>query len=215
MLNNVMPQRGTFFELLTSHTERLVAGANATLRLISGLGNVGDQHTLLIEEVNSNETSADQIKADFIRLLYESFTTPINRDQLHTLILDLDRVLDTLQSGANAINMYNITSSTPEARTMASMGADACLRLNRAVIALSDRNAGPQVVALCREIDELETRSSAAMREAVTKLFLNEGDEAAAWHALKMRRFYFTQEAVLDGCKRAARTIEEILIENA
>ncbi|MBL0087152.1 MAG: DUF47 family protein [Ideonella sp.] len=215
MLNNVMPQRGTFFDLLSSHTERLVAGANATLRLIGSLGNTPDQHTALIEEVNTDETSADQIKADFIHLLYESFTTPINRDQLHTLILDLDRVLDTLQSVANAITMYNITSSTPEARTMASLGADACLRLNRAVIGLSDRNAGPSIVSLCREIDALETQSSAAMREAVTKLFQHEGNEAAAWNAMKMRRFYFTQEAVLDGCKRASKTIEEILIENA
>ena len=37
MLNNVMQQRGKFFALLAAHTDRLVAGANATLRLISGL----------------------------------------------------------------------------------------------------------------------------------------------------------------------------------
>ena len=113
MLNNVISQRGTFFILLAAHTDRLVAGASATLRLITGLGNEGHQTALLIEEVNLNETSADAIKADFIRLLYESFTTPINRDQLHTLILDLDRVLNTLQSVANAINMYSIGNSTP------------------------------------------------------------------------------------------------------
>jgi uncharacterized protein Yka (UPF0111/DUF47 family) len=85
--------------------------------------------------------------------------------------------------------------------------------LNRAILALADRNRGPEIVQLCREIETLETRSSAAMREAVTKLFAQEGDEAAAWNAMKMRRLYFTQEAVLDGCKRAAKTIEEILID--
>ena len=98
MLNNVMPQRATFFDLLGSHTDRLVAGANATMRLVSGLGNQGVDAAALIEEVNANESSADRIKADFIRLLYESFTTPINREQLHTLILDLDRILDTCKA---------------------------------------------------------------------------------------------------------------------
>ena len=34
MLNNVISQRGTFFILLAAHTDRLVAGASATLRLI-------------------------------------------------------------------------------------------------------------------------------------------------------------------------------------
>jgi len=214
MLNNVMPKRGTFFNLLAAHTDRLVAGASATLRLIAGLGNQGEQSAQLIDEVNQNETSADNIKAEFIKLLYESFTTPINRDQLHTLILDLDRVLDTLQSVANAITMYNIGNSTPEARALASLASDACLRLNRAVIAMADREQAPQIAVLCPEIDALESQASAVMREAVTKLFREEGDEAAAWHAMKMRRFYFTQVAVLDGCKRAARTMEEILLEN-
>ena len=216
MLNNVMPQRGTFFELLGSHTDRLVAGANATMRLVSGLGNRGVDAAALIEEVNANESSADRIKADFIQLLYESFTTPINREQLHTLILDLDRILDTLQSVANAIAMYNIEGSTSEARTMASLAADACLRLNRAVITLADRSREQEsLIEFCREVDLIEGVAAQAMREAVTKLFEHEGDEAAAWHAMKMRGFYFTQEEVLRGCKRAAKTIEEILIENS
>ena len=53
------------------------------------------------------------------------------------------------------------------------------------------------------------------MRRAVTQLFEKEGDEAAAWHAMKMRGFYFMQEAVLDSCKRAGRTLEEFVLENA
>ena len=216
MLNNVMPQRGTFFELLGAHTDRVVAGANATMRLVSGLGNPSADNAALIEEVNANETSADRIKSDFIHLLYESFTTPINREQLHTLILDLDRILDTLQSVANAVAMYNIDKSTAEARTMASLAADACLRLNRAVITLADRSRGQAaLIDFCTEVDKIEGVAAEAMRDAVTKLFEHEGDEAAAWHALKMRGFYFTQEEVLRGCKRAAKTIEEILLENS
>ena len=215
MKGNVMPHRGEFFNLLAAHADRLVASANAALRLITGLGNPAGQSALLIEEVNTNEASAERIKADFVKLLYESFTTPISRDLLHTLILDLDRVLNTLRRAANAINKYNIGDSTAAARTLASLGADACLRLKRAVVALADRNGGAVIIEQCHDIDRLEAQGSSTMREAVTQLFLHEGDEAAAWHALKMRRFYFTQAAVLDGCRRAAHTIAEILLENA
>lgn len=214
MFENVMPLRSSFFNLLAVHTDRLVAGASATLRLIAGLGNQGDSAQALIEEVNLNETSADSIKAEFIKLLYESFTTPINRDQLHTLILDLDRVLDTLQSVANAVAMYRIEQSTPEARALASLASDACLRLNRAVIVLADREQAPQIAGLYAQIDALDSQASAVMYEAIAKLFREEGDDQAAWYAMKMRRFYFTQVEVLDDCKRAARTLEEILLEN-
>ena len=215
MLDNVMPQRGTFFTQLSTHTDRLVAGANATLRLITGLGNPNTDIQALIDEVNFNETSGDEIKAELIKLLYQSFTTPINRDQIHTLTLDLDRVLDALQSVANSIAVYRIENSTPAAREMASLAADACIRLNRAVNALATRERSADIRQQCVEIDAIETSASESMRRAVTQLFAVEGDEAAAWHAMKMRGFYFMQEAVLDHCKRAAKTLEEILLENA
>ena len=215
MLNNVMPQRGTFFQLLASHTDRLVGSANATLRLLTTLGAPGEHdRAALIEEVNVNENSADDIKTQYIRLLYESFTTPLNRQQMHVLMKDLDRVVDTLQSVANAVRMYHIESSTTEARLMASLGADACLRLNRAVTALADRRRQDEVTVVCQEIEAMEDRAAAIMREAITKLFAVEGDESAAWHAMKMRRFYTAQEDVLYNCKRAAHTIEKIVLEN-
>ena len=150
-----------------------------------------------------------------IHLLYESFTTPINRDQIHTLALDLDRVVDSLQSVANSIATHHIADSTAQAREMASLGADACIRLNRAVIALEGRERVPEILKQCQEVDEIEARAVEVMRLAITHLFEKEGDEAAAWHAMKMRGFYFMQEAVLDHCKRAAKTLEEILLENA
>jgi uncharacterized protein Yka (UPF0111/DUF47 family) len=215
MLNNVMPQRGTFFELLSAHTDRLVGGANATLRLLTGLGQHSDLQASLIEEVNLNETSADEIKAQYIHLLYESFTTPFDRNRMHSLILDLDRVLDTLQSVANAVSTYHIANSTAPARTMASLASDACLRLNRSVIALGHRKHVRDVEQMCREVDDIESQACVVMREAVTQLFRVEGDEAAAWQAMKLRRLYVAQEAVLDGCKRAAKTLEEIVIESA
>lgn len=215
MLNNVIPQRGTFFGLLSAHTDRLVAGANASLRLITGLGNPHHDAHALIEEVNQNETSGDEIKADLIRLLYQSFTTPLNRDQIHTLTLDLDRVLDGVQSVANSIEVYRIEVSTPPAREMASLAADACIRLSRAVVALGTPQRNTEIRRHCADIESIEANGVEVMRRAVTQLFEKEGDEAAAWHAMKMRGFYFMQEAVLDSCKRAGRTLEEIVLENA
>lgn len=215
MLDNVMPQRGTFFSLLASHTDRMVAAANASLRLISGLGNPNTDSVALIEEVNIDETSADDIKAELIRLLFESFTTPINRDQIHTLTLDIDRVIDAVQSVSNSIATHHITSSTPRARQLASLGADACIHLHTAVVALGSRDRVQEVLKQCQQVEDIASRASEVMRLAVTQLFADEGDEDAAWHAMKMHGFYFMQQAVLRSSKHTARTLEEILLENA
>lgn len=215
MLSNLTHKRNPFFELLASHTTRMVAGGNATLRLITGLGQPGAQTLALIEEVHEYETSADKILEDLIRLLYESLSTPINRDQLHTLALDLDRVLDELQHVCNAVGAYHINEATPEARTMAALTADACLRLDRAVLALADKTRGQETLELCKEIDRIEHEADTLRQSAIKKVFEDEGDDAAAWRAIKLRELYTLLETVIDACKRAAGTIEEILIENA
>ena len=212
MFSSLMPQRREFFDLLAAHSDRVVAGANATLRLVNGLGGSGEEIETLVKEVDLNEKSADQIKADIIVLLHKSFTTPINRDQIHTLIIDLDNVLDTLQDVANAVGMYNIQDSTSESRELASLSSDACIRLNRAVIALADKKRTKETVDLCKEIDQIESKADKVLKKAITKLFQSGGD---VWTAMRMREFYYLQETVLDYCEEAAKTIEEIIIENS
>ncbi len=212
MFSSLMPQRKEFFELLTAHSEQVVAGANATLRLVNGLGDAGTNLAALVAEVNEHEHNGDQIKNKVIERLHQSFTTPINRDQIHSLISDLDMTLNVLQSVANAVGMYSIKQSTVEARELASLSADACMRLNRAVAALGDKARGAETLNLCKEIEEIESKADKVQHKAITALF-QEG--ANVWQTMKMREFYSLQEEVLDCCQEAAKMIEEILIENS
>ena len=211
MFSSLMHQRREFYELLAAHSDRVVAGANAVLRLMNGLGQGTEDIPVLVAEVNLNEQAGDKIKYELIQLLHRSFTTPINRDQIHTLTVELDLVLNAIQDVANAVGMYNIKESTTAAREMAALAADACMRLNRAVIALPDKTHQKETVDLCKEIDAIESQADRVQRKAITGLF---GGEVNVWNALKMREFYALQEEVLDRCENAAKTIEEILIEN-
>ncbi|HRD93193.1 DUF47 family protein [Accumulibacter sp.] len=212
MFSSLMPQRREFFELLAAHSEQVVAGANATLRLINGLGDAGVDLSALVAEVNQHEQQGDEIKAKVIGRLHQSFTTPINRDQIHALITDLDTTLNVLQSVANAVGMYSITQSTVEAREMASLSADACMRLDRAVAALGDKARGAEMLSLCKEIEDIESKADKVQHRAITALFQ---DGANIWQTMKMKEFYSLQETVLDSCQEAAKMIEEILIENS
>jgi len=212
MFKALMPPRREFFDLLAAHSDRVVAAANAALRLIQALGTPGPDIDTLVKEVAHNEKSADQIKIDLIALLHKSFTTPINRDQIHTLTIDLDRVLHSIRHVANAIDMYNISDSTSEMRELASLAADACLRLNRAVIALGDKERSKETMDLCKAIDQVESKADKVMRNAITKLFKEGGD---VWVAVKLKDFYRLQDSIIDHCDEAAKTIEQILIENS
>ncbi len=143
MLSSLMPQRKEFYELLAALSDRVVAGGNATLRLLNGLGGTTEDLATLVAEVSLLEQAGDKIKAQVVTLLHRSFTTPINRDQIHSLVIELDGVLNALEDVARAVAMYNIKESTAEARELASLGADACMRLNRAVTGIGEKARRP------------------------------------------------------------------------
>lgn len=212
MFSGMMPHRKEFFELLNAHADRVVAAANATLRLINTLGTNSSELEALVKEIVTNERSGDKIKMEMVGLLHKSFITPFSRDEIHALTLALDQILGKLQDVANAVGMYHIADSTPESRELAALTSDACLRLNRAVIVLGDKTRAKEAINLCHEIEEIESKADKLLRKAVTRLF---ADESQMWTAIRLREFYFLQEHVLDQCQYTARIIEEILIENA
>ncbi len=211
----MLPKRSEFFELLAAHSERVLAGANAMLRLVSSLGVSKQDVAALIEEINMNEASSDQIKNDLMTMLHKSFVTPLNRDQVYALTLDIDNVMNAVQDVAQAVSIYNISESNTESHELASMTVDACMRLTRAIASLKERERSQETVNLCVEIERIEEKSVAVIYRAIKSLFETEGDEAAALRAMRMRQFYALQEKVLRASKKSAQTVEEILLQNA
>ncbi len=211
----MLPKRTEFFELLGAHAERVLAGANAMLRLINSLDSDNADVAPLIQEVNMNEASADQIKAELLSMLHKAFVTPLNRDQVYALTMDIDRVMNAIQDVAQAVSIYHITSVPAEARALSAMAVDACLRLSRAITALKDQARSAETVELCVEIERIEEKSDQVMHRAIKTLFQNEGDDQAALRAFALRQFYSLQEKVLRASKASAQMLEEILIQNA
>jgi uncharacterized protein Yka (UPF0111/DUF47 family) len=41
-------------------------------------------------------------------MLHKSFVTPLNRDQVYKLTLDIDSVMNAVQDVAQAVSIYNI-----------------------------------------------------------------------------------------------------------
>ena len=70
MFSGMMPHRKEFFDLLNAHADRVIAAANATLRLINSLGTNSSEIDALVKEVVMNERSGDKIKMGMICLLH-------------------------------------------------------------------------------------------------------------------------------------------------
>jgi uncharacterized protein Yka (UPF0111/DUF47 family) len=69
-----------------------------------------------------------------------------------------------------------------------------------------------KMVAICEEIDRLESDADHVMRAAMSKLFRDEPDVR---NLIKMKAIYEILETVTDRCEDVANIIEGIIVENA
>jgi uncharacterized protein Yka (UPF0111/DUF47 family) len=64
--------------------------------------------------VDNAERAADRVTHEVNRLLHKTFITPIDREQIHTLINTMDDVADLIQDSAETMALYDVRHMTDE-----------------------------------------------------------------------------------------------------
>jgi len=208
MLNKLMPREGRFFDLFNAHAAQIVEGGQALGQLMANTGSP-DDHARRIDEA---ERSADKITHETIALLHKTFITPIDRDQIHQLITNMDDILDLIQDVAESLVLYDIRHVTPEAQQLTQICQMTCDRVKSAVGLLSDLRDPEAVLKTCEEIDRLESDADRVMRSAMSRLFREESDVK---QLIKLRSLYELLELITDRCEDVANIVEGIVLEHS
>src|SRR4051812_31007247 len=97
MFSKLMPKDGRFFELFNAHAELIEAGGRQLVLLTKELHLGPEALSRHAAAIDKTETAADKITHKTIALLHTSFNTPLDRDEIHRLIIRMDDILDLIQ----------------------------------------------------------------------------------------------------------------------
>ena len=208
MFSRLMPREGNFFELFNAHADQIVIGSRELERMMTEFKDLEAR----AQGIDHAEHAADKITHETIALLHKTFITPLDRDQIHQLITNMDDVLDLMQDVAESILLYDLRKITPEARQLAEICRMCCERVKIAVELLSNLRQPAAILKTCEEIDRLESDADRVMRSAMSKLFRDESDVK---HLIKLRTIYDLLEEITDRCEDVANIIEGIVLENS
>ncbi|MET0981260.1 MAG: DUF47 domain-containing protein [Telluria sp.] len=208
MFGRLMPTEGKFFDLFNQHAALCVKGAHEMVGLMTNFDDL-ENRTHAIEGI---EKQADKITYATVDMLHKTFITPIDRDDIHKLITRMDDILDLMEDAAQTVSLYDLKAVTPEAKRLAELCLACCERVQAAVGLLHDMGNAQKIVAICEEIDRLESDADHVMRAAMSKLFRDEPDVR---NLIKMKAIYEILETVTDRCEDVANIIEGIIVENA
>ncbi len=214
LFGKLLPREGNFFELFNQHGSHIVDGARSFLLLIRNYGDLALREKYSNDVVTS-ERQADRITAEVNRLLHKTFITPIDREQIHSLINRMDDVLDLLQDTTETMALYDLRAMNEDILRLGELSAKCCERVQQAVLLLPRLNV-PDVaeaaIKTCAEIDQLESDADRVMRAAMSRLFREEPDVR---ELIKLKTIYEQLESISDRCEDVANLIEGVVLENA
>ncbi len=208
MFGRLMPTEGKFFDLFNQHAELGVKCAKEMVALMTNF----DDLEIRVHAIETLEKQADKVTHNAIDLLHKTFITPLDRDDIHQLITRMDDILDLLEDAAQTISLYDIKAITPEAKRLAELCLACAEKVKTAVGLLHNMDNSRQILAICQEIDRLESDADHVMRAAMSKLFRDEPDVR---NLIKLKAIYEILETVTDRCEDVANIIEGIIVENA
>jgi hypothetical protein len=165
--------------------------------------------------VDVAERAADKVTAEVHRLLHRTFITPIDGEQIRSLINSMDDIIDLLQDTSEVLSLYNVQRVSDDVMRLCEISVRCCDRVQH-VISLLPRLKQPDVaeaaLKMCEEIDRLESDADRVMRAAMSRLFRDEIDTR---ELIKLKAIYEHLETISDRCEDVANIVEGIILENS
>lgn len=214
IFGKLLPREGNFFELFNQHAQHTVTAVHAFADLVKNYGDpaLRERYNRAVDDA---EGAADSVTLEVNRLLHQTFITPIDREQIHSLINTMDDVADLLQDAAEAMSLYDIRAMTEHIVRLTDLCVR-CVERQKTALGMLHQVGQSQTAAaalkICAEIDQLEGEADKVLHTALSKLFREEPDVR---EVIKLKAIYELLETVTDKCDNVAKLIEGVILENS
>jgi len=202
----LIPREEKFFEFFKEAASNILDGAKVLVQMMDEQG--GDLQELW-KQLEDFEHEGDKITHQIIRKLNRTFITPIDREDIHSLTVALDDVMDLIEAVAARMSLYKIKQPTEEARKLAQLILKSAEEIVKAV---SNLERMDDVMEHCIEINRLENVADDICREAIAALFEKGNDPI---EVIKWKEIYETLETATDRCEDVANIVESVALKNA
>jgi len=193
-----------FIELLTKQAEHTSEGLQLLLQYVK------NQDESLARQLTEFEKQADEVRRILIDELNRTFITPIDREDIFTLSLTIDDVLDYANSTLEEMAMFEI-KPTPFLERMVSLLSEAAREIHMGVMQLEDHPSVANDHAV--RAKALENRMETVYREAISDLFHMPRDVDHIVEMLKLREVYRHLSNAADRGDAAANVIGDIVVK--
>ncbi len=162
-----------------------------------------------IQAIKKIEQEADCHLHELYHQLNVAFITPIDREDILSIIKETDDITDSIEAVSNKMWMMNVTNITPPMKMMGEYIVSACKSLVCLMSEIKNHKKNNKLNEYAIEIKNIEEQGDKCYKDAMKELFDKEKDPI---ELIKMKEIYKELEDTLDNCEDVADCVEGIII---
>jgi uncharacterized protein len=217
---SLLPRKSTFFELFRAQG---VVIKNATELFAEFATKFGDFDSYSARS-KALEREGDAVVRKLTYELAETFNTPLDREDIHPLMLDLDRIVNLINRAVQDTYLYGITEKPAIMDAFVSLMQGAAGELEQLLRVFERRKYVAELAHAVEKIRGIEHEADVIYKESVHALFTSDRDRLRALFPddsdsvitlkiLATNRFMGNLEKIVDAFQLVANRIEGIAIK--
>lgn len=203
---SILPKDQNFFELFHKQAGLILEAAELLAQGLKTPTTNWNSHGAKLHEL---ERKGDNVTHEAMKRLHQTFITPIDPEDIHSLCLRLDDVLDMLDEVAGRLKIFQIGAAPEPVLELADLLVEAGRVTNKVFEALGN---GAEISERLVRIHDLEEKADGINHDALVKLFANETDPI---RLMKLKEIYESLEETADCFEEVAHVVEGVVLKNA
>jgi uncharacterized protein len=202
----LLPREEKFYHLFSRQVEII---SQASSLLVEGVRTGNSRLVRAATEIAELEHQGDEVIHEIFTRLNQTFITPLDPEDIHSLSSKLDDVLDGIEDTVHHLVAYHIDPIPANMIALAEIVHACAASMGKAFTALE--HDGP-ILDHCIEINRLENEGDRIGRTSVANLF---DEETNAIMVIKLKECYDILEYTIDSCEDVADVLQNVVVKNS
>ncbi|HBW47707.1 TPA: hypothetical protein DEF17_07235 [bacterium] len=193
ILDLLLPRETKFFDLMHQMTDLLLESANIFKNLVISIDSMEDYEVKMrLTEIKTCEGRGDDLEHNIIVELHKTFITPLDREDIHTMTINIDRALDILNCISQKFEVYNIHTVPKNVCNFAGIIIEIVTVLGELIDALKKKEPIEEKV---KKMHEIENKADHLFHSSMAELFTGKYNPV---EIIKLKEVYEQLEEIVD-----------------
>lgn len=204
----LLPRETQFYVYMRDLAAVLVEGTTSFKEFIAGFDKLSetDIHWNLAR-IKEFELKGDAVEMKIIDELHKTFITPIDREDIHSIAIGIDRGIDILNSVTQKIEVYNIRKFPPNVTAFSELIDDIARQIDPLLVALEKKK---NVNGVVEKIHAIENKADYLFHLSMADLF---SGAYPAVDIVRLKDVYEHMESCVDSLDYIGKLVRGVLVK--